>query len=50
MIDLSNLQPGAKGTAHLVVGVEHTAPSIGSGKVLVSVYGLFSNLLPGQLY
>jgi fluoroacetyl-CoA thioesterase len=35
MIDLSNLQAGLKGTAQVLVGVEHTAPSIGSGKVPV---------------
>src|ERR1700693_3545367 len=33
MIDLSRLQTGMKGTAQILVGVEHTAPSIGSGKV-----------------
>src|SRR3984893_201698 len=35
MIDLPGLRPGLKGTAQLLVGVEHTAPSIGSGKVPV---------------
>jgi len=35
MIDLSQLQIGLTGTAQLLVGVEHTAPSIGSGKVPV---------------
>jgi fluoroacetyl-CoA thioesterase len=35
MVDLSQLQPGLTGTAELVVGVEHTAPSIGSGLVPV---------------
>jgi predicted thioesterase len=35
MIDLSGLRPGLKGTAQILVGVEHTAPSIGSGKVPV---------------
>ena len=29
MMDLTNLKPGLKGTSQLVVGVEHTAPSIG---------------------
>jgi fluoroacetyl-CoA thioesterase len=35
MIDLSQLKTGLKGSSHLLVGVEHTAPSIGSGKVPV---------------
>jgi fluoroacetyl-CoA thioesterase len=35
MIDLSQLQVGLTGTAQILVGVEHTAPSIGSGKVPV---------------
>src|SRR5262249_4681354 len=34
-IDLSNLKPGLTGSAELKVGVEHTAPSIGSGLVPV---------------
>src|ERR1700746_91595 len=34
-IDLSTLNPGLTGSAELLVGVEHTAPSIGSGKVPV---------------
>jgi fluoroacetyl-CoA thioesterase len=35
MVDLAALRPGLKGTAQILVGVEHTAPSIGSGKVPV---------------
>ena len=35
MIDLSKLHAGMTGTAQVLVGVEHTAPSIGSGKVPV---------------
>jgi fluoroacetyl-CoA thioesterase len=35
MVDLAGLRPGLKGTAQILVGVEHTAPSIGSGKVPV---------------
>jgi fluoroacetyl-CoA thioesterase len=35
MIDIPGLRPGLKGTAQILVGVEHTAPSIGSGKVPV---------------
>jgi fluoroacetyl-CoA thioesterase len=35
MVDLSKLRPGLTGSAELLVGVEHTAPSIGSGLVPV---------------
>jgi fluoroacetyl-CoA thioesterase len=35
MIDLSALKPGLVGSADLLVGAEHTAPSIGSGLVPV---------------
>jgi predicted thioesterase len=45
MIDLSGLRPGLKGTAQLVVGVEHTAPSIGSGKVPVLGTPVMINLI-----
>jgi fluoroacetyl-CoA thioesterase len=34
-IDLSHLKPGLIGSAELLVGAEHTAPSIGSGLVPV---------------
>src|SRR6516164_10007171 len=45
MVDLTNLKPGLKGTAQLVVGVEHTAPSIGSGKVPVLATPVMINLI-----
>src|SRR3954453_16503152 len=35
MTDLSKLKPGLEGHAELVVGEEHTAPRIGSGRVRV---------------
>jgi fluoroacetyl-CoA thioesterase len=35
MVDLSKLSLGLTGSAELLVGVEHTAPSIGSGLVPV---------------
>ena len=35
MVDLSQLTPGLTGAADLLVGPEHTAPSIGSGRVAV---------------
>jgi predicted thioesterase len=45
MVDPSALRPGLKGTAHLKVGVEHTAPSIGSGKVPVLATPVMINLI-----
>jgi predicted thioesterase len=44
-IDLSKLRPGLKGTARLTVGREHTAPSIGSGKVPVLATPVMINLI-----
>ena len=37
--------PGLKGTVELVVGEEHTAPSIGSGKVRVLATPVMINLI-----
>ena len=45
MVGLTNLKPGLKGNAQLVVGVEHTAPSIGSGKVPVLATPVMINLI-----
>jgi fluoroacetyl-CoA thioesterase len=45
MIDLPDLKPGLKGSAQLLVGVEHTAPSIGSGKVPVLATPVMSNVI-----
>ena len=45
MMDLSNLKPGLKGRARLRVGPEHTAPSIGSGKVPVLATPVMINLI-----
>jgi predicted thioesterase len=45
MLDLSRIKPGLTGTADLVVGVEHTAPSIGSGKVPVLATPVMINLI-----
>src|SRR5476649_1053244 len=45
MIELSQLQIGLTGTAQLLVGVEHTAPSIGSGKVPVLATPVMINLI-----
>ena len=45
MIDLSQVQTGMKGTARILVGVEHTAPSIGSGKVPVLATPVMINVI-----
>src|SRR5580704_19108961 len=45
MTDLSKLQPGLKGYAHIHVGVEQTAPSIGSGLVPVLATPVMINLI-----
>ena len=44
-IDLSNLKPGLTGSADLKVGVEHTAPSIGSGLVPVLATPVMINVI-----
>src|SRR5580704_19607503 len=44
-IDLSQLKPGLTGSADLTVGVEHTAPSIGSGLVPVLATPVMINLI-----
>ena len=40
-----DLAPGLTGTAELIVGEEHTAPSIGSGKVRVLATPVMINLI-----
>jgi fluoroacetyl-CoA thioesterase len=45
MTDFSKLKPGLKGHARILVGVEHTAPSIGSGKVPVLATPVMINLI-----
>ena len=45
MIDIPGLRPGLKGTARILVGVEHTAPSIGSGKVPVLATPVMINVI-----
>jgi fluoroacetyl-CoA thioesterase len=44
-IDLSQLQAGLTGSAELLVGVEHTAPSIGSGLVPVLATPVMINVI-----
>jgi predicted thioesterase len=45
MTDLSKLTPGLKGYARIHVGVEQTAPSIGSGKVPVLATPVMINVI-----
>jgi fluoroacetyl-CoA thioesterase len=45
MTDLSKLKPGLQGSAQILVGVEHTAPSIGSGKVPVLATPVMINVI-----
>ena len=45
MVDLSNLAVGLKGSADLLVGVEHTAPRVGSGLVPVLATPVMINLI-----
>jgi fluoroacetyl-CoA thioesterase len=44
-IELSHLKPGLTGSAKLLVGVEHTAPSIGSGLVPVLATPVMINVI-----
>jgi predicted thioesterase len=46
-VDLSKLRPGLVGAADLRVGVEHTAPSIGSGAIPVLGTPVMINLMEG---
>ena len=45
MTDLSKLIPGLEGHAELVVGEQHTAPRIGSGRVRVLATPVMINLM-----
>lgn len=45
MIDLSQLKTGMKGSSGLLVGVEHTAPRIGSGRVPVLATPVMINVI-----
>jgi len=42
---LSRVTPGLKGTAELVVGPEHTAPFVGSGRIAVLATPVMINLI-----
>src|SRR5262245_66171820 len=45
MVDLSQLRPGLKGAAEVVVANEHTAPFVGSGRVRVLATPVMINLM-----
>ena len=45
MLDLSRVLPGTKGSAELVVRIEHTAPKVGSGLVPVLATPVMINLI-----
>jgi fluoroacetyl-CoA thioesterase len=45
MPDLSLVTPGLTGTAELVVGPEHTAPFVGSGRIAVLATPVMINLI-----
>jgi len=44
-IDLSRLHAGLKGTTELLVGEEHTAPQVGSGRIHVLATPVMINLI-----
>ena len=45
MVDLSRITAGLKGTAHLLVGAEHTAPFVGSGRIPVLATPVMINVI-----
>jgi predicted thioesterase len=45
MVDLSKLTVGLTGTAEIVVGEEHTAPRVGSGRIHVLATPVMINLM-----
>src|SRR5580698_5726031 len=45
MVDLSRIAAGLKGTAHLLVGPEHTAPFVGSGRIPVLATPVMINVI-----
>jgi fluoroacetyl-CoA thioesterase len=47
VVDLFELRPGLVGAADLLVGVEHTAPNIGSGVIPVLGTPVMINLMEG---
>ena len=45
MTRMSTLQPGLKGSVEIIVGEEHTAPHVGSGRVHVLATPVMVNLM-----
>jgi predicted thioesterase len=45
MVELSSLRAGLRGSADLLVGAEHTAPHVGSGRVPVLATPVMINLI-----
>ncbi len=45
MVDLTRVTSGLTGTAHLLVGPEHTAPFVGSGRIAVLATPVMINLI-----
>ena len=45
MIDLARVRPGLSGTADLIVGPEHTASFVGSGRIAVLATPVMINLI-----
>jgi fluoroacetyl-CoA thioesterase len=45
MVDLGRILPGLKGSAHLLVGPEHTAPFVGSGSIPVLATPVMINVI-----
>ncbi|MGE3066372.1 MAG: thioesterase family protein [Hyphomicrobiaceae bacterium] len=44
-MDLSHIRPGMTGTSSLVVGPEHTAPRVGSGRIAVLATPVMINVI-----
>jgi fluoroacetyl-CoA thioesterase len=45
LIDLTRITPGLRGTATLLVGPEHTAPFVGSGRIAVLATPVMINVI-----
>src|SRR5271156_4843706 len=45
MVDLTRIGVGLKGTAQLIVGPEHTAPFVGSGRIAVLATPVMINVI-----
>ena len=45
MVDLTRVTPGLTGSAQLVVGPEHTAPFVGSGRIAVLATPVMINVI-----